>query len=147
MTKLTMVAAISAMAVAFGGATANQIDVVEQNTSSSRSGSAEGDTGVVASGCQIADVSGAQVCGGVGFDYLRYWVGPLPDGDNTKLSCVSGYRCQPRGPSELFWCKQYALPLNAKCGGYTFYTLFKCVDGTACKIDPIRLEPRCLPLE
>ncbi|EGZ08451.1 hypothetical protein PHYSODRAFT_527320 [Phytophthora sojae] len=146
---LGIVAAVAVMATAFGVATANQVSAALQKFSSSRngSGSAVDDAGVVEAGYQIADVSGAQACGGVGFDYSRYWVGPLPDGDKTKLNCVSGYRCQARGSSKLLWCKQYALPLNAKCGGYTFYTLFKCVDGTACKIDPIRLEPRCLPVE
>lgn len=152
MTKPTsaigIVAAIAVMATAFDVVTANQVSVDAavgglQNVSS---GSTGDDAGGVEAGYQVADVSGAQACGGVDFDYSRYWVGPLPDGDNTKLNCVSGYRCQARGSSKLLWCKQYALPLNAKCGGYTFYTLFKCVDGTVCKIDPTRLEPRCLPV-
>ncbi|KAG1702178.1 hypothetical protein DVH05_009968 [Phytophthora capsici] len=127
--------------------TSNVSNAVQNVSSGSVSaGSFSGDAGVVGSGYQIADVSGAQACGGAGFNYSRYWVGSLPDGDATKLKCISGYRCEAQNTSPLFWCRQYALPLNAKCGGYLFYTLFKCIDGTACTIDPARYEPRCLPV-
>ncbi|GMF10408.1 unnamed protein product [Phytophthora lilii] len=121
------------------------VDAELQNMSSAASAKDANDAGVVAQGYQLADVSGAQACGGKGFDYSRYWSGPLPDGDTTKLKCVSGYRCEAQDSGTIFWCKQFALPLNAKCGGYLFYTLFKCIDGTSCQIDPSRFEPRCLP--
>ncbi|GMF28697.1 unnamed protein product [Phytophthora fragariaefolia] len=146
-----IVAVIAAMTCVSNIAAAGEVNPGandSQNSSrASASAGSEDDDGAVEYGHQIADVSGAQACGGVGFDYSRYWIGPLPDGDNTKLNCVSGFRCQGRGSRKLFWCQQYALPLNAKCGGYTFYTLFKCIDGTACKVDPIRREPRCLPVD
>ncbi|KAL4145702.1 hypothetical protein PRNP1_011578 [Phytophthora ramorum] len=133
-------AALALAATAVDPIAASQLD---SNVGSSASGS---DIAVEIPGYQVADVSGEQACGGVGFDYSRYWAGPLPDGAATKLNCVSGYRCEAKGSSPIFWCKQFALPLNAKCGGYRFYTLFKCVEGTACKIDPSRFEPRCLPM-
>ncbi|KAG7385130.1 hypothetical protein PHYPSEUDO_001843 [Phytophthora pseudosyringae] len=123
------------------------VDALHNVSSGSASVGNASDAGVVESGYQVADVSGAQACGGEGFDYSRFWVGPMPKGDATKLSCVSGYRCEAQGPNPIFWCKQYALPLNAKCGGYTYYTLFKCIDGTACTVDPVRYEPRCLPVD
>lgn len=139
-------AAMAVAAISVDYVNASQLDVdVGQNVSSSSASAS--DAGVVEPGYQVADVSGEQACGGERFDYLRYWVGPRPDGDSTKLDCVSGYRCEALGSSTIFWCKQYALPLNAKCGGYSFYTLFTCIDGTACTIDPARFEPRCLPVD
>ncbi|KAG3098205.1 hypothetical protein PI125_g15421 [Phytophthora idaei] len=148
--SLTMLAA-AVMAASVGHVVGIPADAVVQNVSSVNASSASAndtnDAGVVASGHQIVDVSGAQACGGEGFNYSRFWVGPIPDGDATKLNCVPGYRCEMQDSSPIFWCKQYALPLNAKCGGYMFYTLFKCIDGTACTIDPVRYEPRCFPVD
>ncbi|KAK1942705.1 hypothetical protein P3T76_006204 [Phytophthora citrophthora] len=144
MVKRTLAAAAMMAVLAVDHVTSSLSGAVQNG--SSGSASAIDDAGVVKSGYQIADVSGAQACGGEGFNYSRYWVGPMPDGNATKLKCISGYRCEAQNSSPLFWCKQYALPLNAKCGGYLFYTLFKCIDGTACTIDPARYEPRCLPV-
>ncbi|RLN84291.1 hypothetical protein BBJ28_00007253 [Nothophytophthora sp. Chile5] len=98
-------------------------------------------------GDQIATVSGEQACGGEGFDYSRYWLGPLPEGNETRLSCVPGYRCEAQGSSAIFWCKQYALPTDAQCGGYMFYTFLKCVEGTVCSFDEQTNEAICLPME
>ncbi|ETP33040.1 hypothetical protein F442_18366 [Phytophthora nicotianae P10297] len=140
-----------AMAVIETGVGGSPINFVTQNISSG-SGSSEGSDGandveVVKSGYQIVNVSGAQACGGEGFNYSRFWVEPIPDGNTTKLNCVPGYRCEVEESSPIFWCKEYSLPLNGKCGGYLFYTLFKCIDGTACTIDPVRYEPRCIPVD
>jgi hypothetical protein len=138
--------ALSAVVAAFGLAGGIKVDAgAGQNASSHGHGSSSAGVEDVEIGHQLADVSGEQACGGAGFDYARYWVGALTDGDDTKLNCVSGYRCEAQRSSEMYWCKQFALPLNAKCGGYLFYTLFKCVEGTTCTIDSARFEPRCLP--
>ncbi|KAI9990760.1 hypothetical protein PInf_018325 [Phytophthora infestans] len=143
--QLVYQATLAAVVTSAGRGVGIPADAAERIISrGSFSGDRRDDAGIVKSGDQIVDVSGAQACGGEGFNYSRFSVGPMPDGNVTKLKCVPGFRCEVDDSSPTFWCKQYALPLNAKCGGYMFYTLFKCIDGTACTIDPERYEPRCL---
>ncbi|KAG7385138.1 hypothetical protein PHYPSEUDO_001851 [Phytophthora pseudosyringae] len=75
-------------------------------------------------------------CGGLNFDYTKYFADGVSANWSTKLSCTPGYSCEVVNPW-YFQCQQTkdtkAVELWAQCGGANHHGPTNCSTGTVCK--------------
>ncbi|KAG2782385.1 hypothetical protein JG687_00002204 [Phytophthora cactorum] len=85
---------------------------------------------------QLTGVEAWEQCGGLSFDYTKYFADGLSPNWPAKLSCVPGYSCEEVNPW-YFQCQQVkdltGVELWGQCGGANYNGLTSCTTGSVCK--------------
>ncbi|GMF28698.1 unnamed protein product [Phytophthora fragariaefolia] len=85
---------------------------------------------------QVMNVTPWKQCGGLAFDYSKFFEGGTSANWSTKLNCTEGYSCEVVSPW-YYQCQPVtdagAVEAWGQCGGVIYHGMTKCAIGSDCK--------------
>jgi len=99
---------------------------------------------------QLGEVAAWDQCGGLNFDYTKYFADGVSANWSTKLTCTQGYQCEIINPW-YFQCQalkgsEATANLWAQCGGLDYHGLTNCATGAVCKFHNAWYS-QCIPTD